>query len=127
LTLAITLAAAWGNATVVAILDHHEDRGGAPMANPRVIEPAGSCTSLVTRYMFERLDSVKKDGAQVLHGKLPTELAELMLRTSESSKRFILSMADPHLLLLHYSRHRQFGTQEGAAPTRRQGVGQGSL
>ncbi|ORY73858.1 hypothetical protein BCR35DRAFT_306970 [Leucosporidium creatinivorum] len=71
----------WGNATVLAILDHHEDRGHAPKAHPRVIEPSGSCSSLIARYMFERLDTIKKNGAEVLHGKLPTELLELLLRT----------------------------------------------
>ncbi|KAH7883075.1 hypothetical protein F5I97DRAFT_1815765 [Phlebopus sp. FC_14] len=38
------------NAQVKAVLDHHEDEGKyLGSASPRIIEPAGSCASLVTR------------------------------------------------------------------------------
>lgn len=37
-------------ASVVAVIDHHEDEGQyKDMANPRIVEPAGSCSSLVAR------------------------------------------------------------------------------
>lgn len=64
-------------------MDHHLDRHVAPHANPRVVELSGSCTSLIARYMFDRLDTIKWKGVEAMHGKLPTELVELMLRTSE--------------------------------------------
>ncbi|KAG1908883.1 uncharacterized protein F5891DRAFT_31463 [Suillus fuscotomentosus] len=39
-------------ARVVAVIDHHEDEGqykDTSTTNPRIVEPAGSCSSLVTR------------------------------------------------------------------------------
>ncbi|KAG1759379.1 hypothetical protein EDD22DRAFT_906342, partial [Suillus occidentalis] len=37
-------------ASVVAVIDHHEDEGQyKDTANPRIVEPAGSCSSLVAR------------------------------------------------------------------------------
>ncbi|ORZ41513.1 hypothetical protein BCR44DRAFT_42993 [Catenaria anguillulae PL171] len=37
---------------VAAIVDHHVDSGAFPTANPRVIEPVGSATSLIVRDCF---------------------------------------------------------------------------
>jgi len=55
-------------ARVVAVIDHHEDEGQyMHTADPRVIEPAGSCASLVTRL------------CQSLHLTMPPELAILLL------------------------------------------------
>ena len=66
----------------MAIVDHHADRNKSLKANPRIVEVAGSSTSLVARYMFERLE-IKPGQFSTMHGKLPHELVELMLRTSE--------------------------------------------
>ncbi|BGP41844.1 hypothetical protein JCM10449v2_005836 [Rhodotorula kratochvilovae] len=84
---------AWDGAKVVAIIDHHEDRGIAnDTADPRMVERSGSCTSLVTRYIFEQLpdaegialsrnDASAIDGVDAhMHGPLPTELVDLLLR-----------------------------------------------
>lgn len=59
-------------ATVVAVIDHHEDEGlYIESANPRIIQvPTGSCTSLVTLYI------VKTTGIDT---KVPPELATLLL------------------------------------------------
>ncbi|GAA6053968.1 hypothetical protein JCM3770_004646, partial [Rhodotorula araucariae] len=83
----------WAGSEVVAIIDHHEDRGIANgTANPRVVERSGSCTSLVTRYILEQLPGAAQayplpEGAVAngglnaeMHGPLPTELIELLLR-----------------------------------------------
>ncbi|GAA5940531.1 uncharacterized protein JCM15063_002364 [Sporobolomyces koalae] len=81
----------WNNATVVAIIDHHEDRGIANgTASPRIVEQTGSCSSLVTQWLFDNVpgadkkrpgeDSPSADPAHV-HGPLPEELIELLLRT----------------------------------------------
>ncbi|GAA5960584.1 hypothetical protein JCM3765_005864 [Sporobolomyces pararoseus] len=79
----------WNNATVVAIIDHHEDRGVANgTASPRIIEQSGSCSSLVTRWLFDNVPGADKrkpgDGDETtnhVHGPLPEELVELLLRT----------------------------------------------
>lgn len=81
----------WDNATVVAIIDHHEDRGVANgTANPRIVEQSGSCSSLVTRWLFDNVPGADKrkpgEGLERInhvHGPLPEELIELLLRTSE--------------------------------------------
>ncbi|KAL7664667.1 DHHA2 domain-containing protein [[Candida] zeylanoides] len=39
---------------VVGIIDHHADEGFAPAADPRIIRPNGSCSSLVFDYWFAR-------------------------------------------------------------------------
>lgn len=59
-------------ASVVAVIDHHEDEGlYTGSADPRIIQvPTGSCTSLVTIHM------VKTAGVDV---KIPPELATLLL------------------------------------------------
>ncbi|GAA6015319.1 hypothetical protein JCM11491_001010 [Sporobolomyces phaffii] len=86
----------WANATVVAIVDHHEDRGVANgTAEPRIVEPSGSCSSLVTQWLFDNVPGADKKKPEVagagagdgqvqddhVHGPLPTELVELLLRT----------------------------------------------
>jgi exopolyphosphatase len=81
----------WDNATVVAIIDHHEDRGVANgTANPRIVEASGSCSSLVTRWLFDNVPGADKrkpgdeeESVNHVHGPLPQELVELLLRTSE--------------------------------------------
>ena len=51
-------------AEVIAVVDHHEDEGLYPQANPRIISPSGSCTSHV---------------AALCPPELPAELATLLL------------------------------------------------
>ncbi|GAA5907575.1 hypothetical protein JCM8208_000005 [Rhodotorula glutinis] len=69
----------WSGAKVVAIFDHHDDRGFAnDTADPRIIERSGSCSSLVTRYM---LDQLPDSASSSFHGPIPKELIELILRT----------------------------------------------
>lgn len=55
---------------VVAVIDHHEDEGQyKDTADPRIIEPAGSCSSLVARLLqFSHL-----------HLPIPPELSTLLL------------------------------------------------
>ncbi|KAF7292856.1 putative exopolyphosphatase [Mycena indigotica] len=62
------LGAAFGsdNAHVVAVLDHHADEGLYPDADPRRIEPAGSCASHVATVLAKDVE-------------LPKELATLLL------------------------------------------------
>lgn len=52
------------NAEVIAVVDHHEDEGLYPQANPRIISPSGSCTSHI---------------AALCPPELPAELATLLL------------------------------------------------
>ncbi|GAA5873481.1 hypothetical protein JCM3774_002428 [Rhodotorula dairenensis] len=97
--------AIWDKAEVVAIVDHHDDRGVANhTASPRIVELAGSCTSLVTGYLLETLPGANSaypmpdynldeppaslyDAEEIgeshltTHGPLPKELIELILRT----------------------------------------------
>jgi exopolyphosphatase len=51
-------------AQVVAVVDHHEDEGLYKNANPRIVVPAGSCTSLI---------------AHLCPPEIPAELATLLL------------------------------------------------
>ncbi|KAM0790166.1 hypothetical protein ACM66B_005485 [Microbotryomycetes sp. NB124-2] len=73
----------WSNATVVAIIDHHVDRAKYPEAKPRLIEMTGSSTSLVAKYMLEVIDTDARVPGRVdaMHGPIPQELVEMMLRT----------------------------------------------
>ncbi|GAA5977572.1 hypothetical protein JCM10908_005025 [Rhodotorula pacifica] len=96
--------AIWAKAEIVAIIDHHDDRGLANgTANPRIVEAAGSCSSLVTKYLLETLPGASAsyplpahdldeisteaetestdDSALTMRGPLPKELIELILRT----------------------------------------------
>lgn len=79
--------AIWGNATIVSILDHHTDQGLAPNASPRLIQKTGSCSSLVAEVILDSLPSkghpLREEGEMdpTLHGPLPVELVELLLRT----------------------------------------------
>ncbi|KAI6041495.1 DHH phosphoesterase [Pisolithus marmoratus] len=58
------------NTRVVAVIDHHEDEGKYhDTASPRIIEPAGSCTSLVTRLLMSGSG----------HTSLPRDLVGLLL------------------------------------------------
>ena len=55
-------------ARVVAVIDHHEDEGQyKDTADPRIVEPAGSCSSLVARLF------------QSSHFPMPPELSTLLL------------------------------------------------
>ncbi|GAA5917518.1 hypothetical protein JCM6882_007941 [Rhodosporidiobolus microsporus] len=83
----------WDGAEIVAIIDHHEDRGLANgTANPRILERTGSCSSLVTKYLLENLpgaadayplpmENEEIDAEMFNHGPVPKELVELLLRT----------------------------------------------
>ncbi|KAF8803376.1 exopolyphosphatase [Phlegmacium glaucopus] len=51
-------------AEVIAVVDHHQDEGLYPQANPRIISPSGSCSSHV---------------ATLCPSELPEELATLLL------------------------------------------------
>lgn len=98
--------------SLTAIIDHHDDRGLAnDTANPRIIERSGSCSSLVTRYMMsqlpdsdnarrlpDNLDELEVDEIEdLVHGPLPKELVELLLRTSTSSLMTTLRHPPTHL------------------------------
>ncbi|CUA71611.1 hypothetical protein RSOLAG22IIIB_09701 [Rhizoctonia solani] len=86
----------WGEAgakAVKGVLDHHNDLGLYPDAKPRVIEPTGSCASLVVHEILQLWDKDKED--QVYNERecvdktslkqkshptdIPTELADLLL------------------------------------------------
>ncbi|KAF5365342.1 hypothetical protein D9758_005388 [Tetrapyrgos nigripes] len=61
---------------VLAIIDHHADEGlYTDTANPRVVQPAGSCASLITKQLF--LPIAQDDQTQ--NQTLPKELATLLL------------------------------------------------
>lgn len=64
----------WRNATILSIFDHHNDRGKAPDAEPRIFLPTASCSTLVGRQM---LNEIEKREDQEYH--LPHELLELLL------------------------------------------------
>jgi exopolyphosphatase len=63
----------WDRAAVLSVFDHHQDRGAAPGAEPRVFEPVASCTTLVARQMLDELEALPEE----YH--MPHELLELVL------------------------------------------------
>ncbi|KAJ1309729.1 hypothetical protein OPQ81_006494 [Rhizoctonia solani] len=86
----------WGEAgakIVKGVLDHHNDVGLYPDAKPRVIEPTGSCASLVVHEILQLWDKDEEDriydekecvDKTALKRKqhptdVPTELADLLL------------------------------------------------
>ncbi|KAF2725144.1 DHH phosphoesterase [Polychaeton citri CBS 116435] len=63
----------WSTAKILSLFDHHQDRGVAPDAKPRIFEKVASCTTLVTRQMLNELEALPEE----YH--MPHELLELML------------------------------------------------
>lgn len=63
----------WSHAKILSIFDHHNDRGTAPKAKPRLFETAASCTTLVARQMLDELEQLEQE----YH--MPHELLELVL------------------------------------------------
>ncbi|EJT72190.1 hypothetical protein GGTG_09057 [Gaeumannomyces tritici R3-111a-1] len=63
----------WADARVLSIFDHHQDKGTAPAAKPRVFEKVASCTTLVARQMLDELEALPDE----YH--MPHELLELVL------------------------------------------------
>lgn len=54
------------NLRIVGIVDHHEDEGIATDAEPRIIQRAGSCSSLVFNYWYDLLESPRSlDGSVI--------------------------------------------------------------
>lgn len=63
----------WNEAKVLAIFDHHKDRGVAPDAKPRIFEGTASCTTIVAREMLNELEQLPEE----YH--MPHEVVELIL------------------------------------------------
>lgn len=63
---------------VVAVLDHHDDEKKYMEANPRVIKPVGSCSSLVTTQFT---DLWKQDSSDHLHSVAILLLSALLIDT----------------------------------------------
>lgn len=63
----------WDDAKILSIFDHHEDRGVAPDAKPRIFEKTASGTTIVARQMLDELEALPRE----YH--MPHELLELML------------------------------------------------
>jgi exopolyphosphatase len=59
---------------VTAILDHHADEKEHMSANPRIIAPAGSCSSHVTQYLASSVSSDNETRFDI-----PSELATLLM------------------------------------------------
>ncbi|TKA62429.1 hypothetical protein B0A55_11366 [Friedmanniomyces simplex] len=63
----------WGDAVVLSVFDHHQDRGVNQSAEPRVFKKVASCTTLVARQMLDELGRLPEE----YH--LPHELLEMIL------------------------------------------------
>ncbi|KAG8727338.1 hypothetical protein FRC11_013462 [Ceratobasidium sp. 423] len=100
----------WGEAgtkAVKGILDHHNDLGLHPDAKPRVIEPTGSCASLVVHEILQLWDKDKEDQVydeqecvdktslkQKQHPTdIPTELADFIPAPNASAPALHLGIA----------------------------------
>lgn len=73
-------APGWRRASLLSIFDHHVDQKMNLSADPRVLQEAASCTSLVADAMLE---SEARGEHQVVTGQkhgIPTDLVDLMLR-----------------------------------------------
>ncbi|CAD6581269.1 MAG: hypothetical protein CYPHOPRED_001536 [Cyphobasidiales sp. Tagirdzhanova-0007] len=60
----------WEDTPILGVIDHHHDFGTNLTASPRLIEPAGSCSSLVTSLIL---------GHKHSHGPIPRSLGDLIL------------------------------------------------
>lgn len=70
----------WRRASLLSIIDHHVDQKSNLSADPRVLQEAASCSSLIADLMLE---SEARGDHQVLEGEkhgIPTDLADLLLR-----------------------------------------------
>ncbi|EFP80850.1 hypothetical protein PGT21_001486 [Puccinia graminis f. sp. tritici] len=73
-------APGWRQASLLSIIDHHVDQKLNLSADPRVLEEAASCSSLVADLMLE---SEARGEHRVVSGEkygIPTDLVDLMLR-----------------------------------------------
>lgn len=76
-----------GRLSVSGIIDHHEDEGVFLDANPRVVRPTGSCSSLVFNYWFGRLGGVPNvEIVRLLLGPLLIDTSD-MTKKVESDDR----------------------------------------
>lgn len=78
----------WSNITILGIVDHHEDHHLAPNATPRIVAESASCSSLVTEAILDSVGHLPygpsefdSPRASTIHGPIPEELIELLLRT----------------------------------------------
>ena len=68
---------------VVGIVDHHKDEGCALNADPRIIEPSGSCSSHVVKYWAPQIVPVQKEDQQCLR----MVAASILIDTSNLSSK----------------------------------------
>ncbi|KAK9362331.1 hypothetical protein V1504DRAFT_27875 [Lipomyces starkeyi] len=80
---------------VVAILDHHADEGLDISADPRIIAPVGSCTSLVVNYFADyfrlspdelSVSDEKKDVARLALASILVDTANLTSKETQEDK-----------------------------------------
>lgn len=80
--------AAWENATVLSIFDHHADRGAFPHAEPRIFLPTASCSTIVGRQMLDEVEALPEGEYH-----LPHELLELLLSAIAIDSKGLTSRA----------------------------------
>lgn len=79
-----------GRIQVNAIIDHHEDENAFLNADPRIIMPNGSCSSLVFNYWEEKLRDKAKSEEEVkrtIKGTIPLLLGPLLIDTSNMTDK----------------------------------------
>jgi len=94
---------------VVAILDHHNDEGLYTTANPRIIEPVGSTSSLVAREFLRSGIEMNRDIAILLGGTIlldTVNLADDAGRVTGTDKEIAARL----LPLCHLSQQEFFDT-----------------
>lgn len=64
---------------VAAIIDHHQDEGYSLKANPRIIEPVGSSSSLVTKHFMPAWKASLSGPSGQAGSPVPPEIATLLL------------------------------------------------
>ncbi|KAK9453747.1 hypothetical protein V1511DRAFT_504388 [Dipodascopsis uninucleata] len=73
---------------VVSIIDHHEDEGSHLEADPRIISPVGSCTSLVVEYFksyfLSGVSEEIRDIAQLALAPILVDTSDLTSKTTET-------------------------------------------
>ncbi len=62
---------------VVGILDHHHDEGLFPEANPRIIQPTGSATSIVAKEFLDQDVTISREVAILLFGTILLDTVNL--------------------------------------------------
>lgn len=80
---------------VSAIIDHHADEGSYHNANPRIITPSGSCTSLVVEHFERELHTATKSLKLLLLAAIHIDTQYMTNRVTEHDRSAVRILQHP--------------------------------